>query len=77
MDGCTVAVMADPVILPEMPIELPTFTCKVCGHSWHPIRPKVPLRCAKCTSPYWFRDQAAGKTLKPALAKIQAPRKKG
>lgn len=36
-------------------IRLPTFTCQRCGHTWYPRRELVPLRCAKCKTPYWDR----------------------
>jgi Zn finger protein HypA/HybF involved in hydrogenase expression len=29
--------------------------CEVCGHDWE-TRQK-PLRCAKCTTPYWDRKK--------------------
>lgn len=38
------------------PIELPTFTCKRCGHNWVPRKATFPVRCAKCDSPYWNRE---------------------
>lgn len=75
---CTLPLVpSSPLTIQEIPIELPTFTCKVCGYSWHPMKPKVPLRCAGCKTPYWFRDQVAGKTLQPSNRKPKAGNKKG
>ena len=36
-----------------MKVWLPRFQCLRCGHSWHPKAEAVPLRCAKCKTPYW------------------------
>lgn len=34
-------------------IELPVLTCSRCGHTWTPRLPWMPVRCAKCKTPYW------------------------
>ena len=36
-----------------MKIKLPVFTCKRCGHKWHPRKERKPICCARCKSPYW------------------------
>lgn len=36
-----------------MKIKLPTMKCKRCGHEWYPKREEMPIRCAKCKTPYW------------------------
>lgn len=36
-----------------MELTLPTLECKRCGHQWYPKRPVLPIRCAKCKTPYW------------------------
>lgn len=38
-------------------IKLPTFKCTRCGHKWHPKKEEVPLRCAKCKTPYWNKPK--------------------
>lgn len=32
-------------------------TCKRCGKSWFPHKPGVPVKCAKCNSPYWRTER--------------------
>lgn len=34
-------------------IKLPTLKCLRCSGTWHPKKEQIPLRCAKCGSPYW------------------------
>jgi Zn finger protein HypA/HybF involved in hydrogenase expression len=36
-----------------MPVAVPTYECLRCNHKWIPRKPVVPIRCAKCKSPYW------------------------
>lgn len=43
--------MSDPT--PGKKIKLPEYTCKVCGATWRPRKPVVPLRCGHCKSPRW------------------------
>jgi rubrerythrin len=31
------------------------LTCEVCGHQWQ--AQEVPLRCAKCKTPYWNKKK--------------------
>jgi hypothetical protein len=38
-------------------VKLPSFTCKRCGHTWHPRKEQVPVCCAACKSPYWNQDR--------------------
>jgi hypothetical protein len=33
------------------------LTCLRCDHRWWPRSPKQPVRCPKCTSPYWNRER--------------------
>lgn len=40
-----------------MNISLPLFSCNRCAASWYPRKPIVPLRCAKCRSPYWNKPR--------------------
>lgn len=39
-------------------VKLPAFKCLRCGHVWHPRKPKTPVCCAKCKSPYWNERRA-------------------
>jgi predicted Zn-ribbon and HTH transcriptional regulator len=41
----------------ERVIKLPTLKCLRCGHTWHPYREKMPLRCARCRTPYWNKPK--------------------
>jgi len=34
-------------------VELPTFRCLRCGHTWHPRKPFMPRVCPRCKNPYW------------------------
>lgn len=34
-------------------MELPSFACLRCGHTWIPRRVDKPRRCPKCKTPYW------------------------
>lgn len=36
--------------------KLPTAKCLRCKHEWIPKVP-MPLRCAKCNSPYWMKER--------------------
>ncbi len=49
-----------------MKIKLPTLKCLRCGHKWYPKREEMPLRCAKCKSPYWNKPRGP-------LAKVILP----
>jgi len=40
-----------------MDIKLTTLTCKRCRHTWIPRKAELPIRCAKCKSPYWNKDR--------------------
>ena len=33
--------------------------CLRCGHEWHPDVAH-PVRCPRCTSPYWDKPRRAG-----------------
>ena len=48
-------------------IQLPSFECQKCGHSWTPRKPEVPERCGRCKSPYWDRAPAG----RPGLRTVQ------
>ena len=37
----------------EMTITVEAYRCRRCGHVWRARRPGIPIRCAKCKSPYW------------------------
>lgn len=41
-------------------------TCLRCANRWWPRRPKKPLRCPSCKSPYWDRPRKP----KPAPAPV-------
>lgn len=41
-------------------------TCLRCANKWWPRRPKKPLRCPSCKSPYWDRPRK----MKPAPAPV-------
>lgn len=32
--------------------------CKRCKHEWVRRQEKLPVKCPKCTSPYWDKDYA-------------------
>ena len=32
-------------------------TCKRCNHVWARRVPHKPIRCPKCTSPYWNKPK--------------------
>ncbi len=34
-------------------VELPSYACLRCGHTWIPRRADKPRRCPKCKTPYW------------------------
>lgn len=36
---------------------LPTLSCKRCGHKWIPRVAQEPKVCPKCNSPYWNRKR--------------------
>ena len=38
-----------------MTYTLPTLKCLRCGASWTPRSPQPPVKCPRCTSPYWDR----------------------
>lgn len=38
-------------------MNLPTHSCKRCGHKWHPRTDKMAKNCPKCNSPYWNRER--------------------
>jgi len=42
-------------------MEIQKLKCKRCGGSWYPkiIEGKIkkPKHCAKCNSPYWWKDK--------------------
>lgn len=44
-------------------MNLPTYKCLRCGHTWIPRKPERPVRCPKrgCMSPYWDRERAKPK----------------
>ena len=44
-------------------IEIPTITCKRCGHSWNPRKKNVRV-CAKCRSSK-FNEEKTQKTVAP------------
>lgn len=39
-------------------MKLKTRTCKRCGHTWVPRRPRT-IQCPKCRSPYWDKPRSA------------------
>jgi hypothetical protein len=41
---------------PDSPV-LQQQTCLRCANKWWPRRPKKPLRCPGCKSPYWDRPR--------------------
>lgn len=41
---------------PDSPV-LQQQTCLRCANKWWPRRPKKPLRCPNCKSPYWDRPR--------------------
>jgi hypothetical protein len=45
----------------ELPINLPTLTCRRCGHTWIPRQPRKPGVCSKCKSPYWDKPRRSAK----------------
>lgn len=49
---------------PQTEITLPILRCLRCGHEWPPREPRLPLRCARCGSPYWDRPRG---TRRPSL----------
>lgn len=52
-----------------MKIEMPTITCKRCGHTWAPRKSDVRT-CPKCRSVYFDRELE-----KPQEEKLKAPRR--
>jgi len=40
-----------------MTYTLPTLTCLRCGASWTPRTPQPPVKCPRCTSPYWSKPR--------------------
>ena len=35
-----------------------SLVCERCGHEWVPrVAGSIPLRCARCGSPYWDRPR--------------------
>jgi predicted Zn-ribbon and HTH transcriptional regulator len=45
----------------EGAVKLPTFTCLRCGHTWHPRKETIPIKCGRCKSPYWNTPRAKEK----------------
>ncbi len=43
-------------------MNLPTLTCKRCGHTWYPRKPVPPQSCPKCKSPYWNKPRRTKKS---------------
>lgn len=39
--------------------KMPILVCTRCGHTWTARSKELPLRCAKCKSPYWNRERGA------------------
>ncbi len=31
--------------------------CTRCGYTWYPRTPKLPIKCARCGSPYWNKPK--------------------
>jgi predicted Zn-ribbon and HTH transcriptional regulator len=40
-------------------MQLPTYTCLRCGHTWVPRVPHKPRRCPNCKDSYWDRPRKA------------------
>jgi len=34
-----------------------TLKCLRCGNTWQPLTERMPKRCPKCNSPYWYRPR--------------------
>jgi len=52
-------------------IELPTRTCKVCGHIWILRKAQEPKWCPDCKSPNWNREEFLRSSKKRAGVKTE------
>ncbi|MEM3075087.1 MAG: hypothetical protein QW727_04060 [Candidatus Pacearchaeota archaeon] len=41
----------------KVKIELDGYKCERCGHKWVPRKKLIPIKCPKCSSPYWDRPK--------------------
>jgi hypothetical protein len=51
------------------------LTCLRCDHRWWPRSPQSPVRCPKCTSPYWNRERLRTKATVRQIRTKPASRK--
>ena len=40
----------------ETDVALTKLTCKRCGHEWWPRSPGKPIKCPKCQTMRWDKD---------------------
>ena len=49
-------------------IEIPTYECLRCGHTWHPRQPERPRLCPRCKTVRWDTERRNGQGKEPVKA---------